>query len=175
MEIENSTYNKQNLYMSNFWQNYKVIYTHFIKKQKDIMDIYYIFNQLSSLIQEFSNGLDNITQYPFDFDNDSSFNKSMNAFIEMLKKEVLFMKEYQKSLTKIMSNLDNLLVSTIFSVKNSVDRRATILNEFIINLNENENKKKKYHNFVKLALDKKLKIDENNKTKELESLSSDRS
>ena len=171
MEIENSTYNKKNLYMSNFWQNYKVIYTHFIKKQKDIMDIYYIFNQLSSLIQEFSNGLDNITQYPFDFDNDSSFNKSMNAFIEMLKKEVLFMKEYQNSLTKIMLNLDNLLAATIFSVKHSVDQRASILNEFIIILNENENKKKKYHNFVKLALEKKLKIDENNKTKELESLS----
>ena len=46
------------------------------------------------------------------------------------------------------------------------------MNEFIINLYENENKKKKYHNFVRLALEKKLNIDENNnKTKELESLS----
>ncbi len=172
MEIGGLSYNTQNLYMSNFWQNYKVIYTHFIKKQKDIMDIYYIFNKLTTLIQEFSNGLDNITQYPFNFEYNSSFSKSMNAFIEMLKKEVLFMKEYQQCLMTIMINLDNILATTIFSVKNSVNQRAITMNEFIINLYENENKKKKYHNFVRLALEKKLNIDENNnKTKELESLS----
>ena len=128
MEIGGLSYNTQNLYMSNFWQNYKVIYTHFIKKQKDIMDIYYIFNKLTSLIQEFSNGLDNITQYPFNFEYNSSFSKSMNAFIEMLKKEVLFMKEYQQCLMTIMINLDNILATTIFSVKNSINKDDILLN-----------------------------------------------
>ena len=171
MEIENLPYNNQNLYMSNFWQNYKVIYTHFIKKQKEIMDICYIFNKLTSLIEEFSNGLDNITQYPFKFDDNSSFNKSIIAFIELLKNEVLIIQEYRTCLINIRTKLDDILTSTIFSVKNSTNQRAQIMNEFIFYLNENEVKKKKYHNFVKLALEKKLKLDENNKTKELESLS----
>ena len=131
MEIENLPYNNQNLYMSNFWQNYKVIYTHFIKKQKEIMDICYIFNKLTSLIEEFSNGLDNITQYPFKFDDNSSFNKSIIAFIDLLKNEVLIIQEYRTCLINIRTKLDDILTSTIFSVKNSTNQRAQIMNEFI--------------------------------------------
>ena len=53
------------------------------------MNIYYIFNKLFS--NEFSNGLKNISQYPFTFDNKTTHDKEMNIFIDKIVKELFYL------------------------------------------------------------------------------------
>ena len=99
--------NNINLYSSHFWQNYKVIYEHYNKKQKEIMDIYYIFNKLFSLIQELSNGLKNISEYPFTFDNTTTYGKSMNIFIDLIAKESEIFNNFSETIENILLQLND--------------------------------------------------------------------
>ena len=72
------------LYQKSFWQNYKIIYQHFMNKQKEITNIYYLFNKLSNVLSDFSSGLNFISTYPFDFETNNSFGKSMKIFIDLI-------------------------------------------------------------------------------------------
>ena len=55
------------------------------------MNIYYIFNKLFSIINEFSNNIKNISQYPFTFDNKTTHDKEMNIFIDKIVKELFYL------------------------------------------------------------------------------------
>ncbi len=161
--------NNINLYSSHFWQNYKVIYEHYNKKQKEIMDIYYIFNKLFSLIQELSNGLKNISEYPFTFDNTTTYGKSMNIFIDLIAKESEIFYNFSETIENILLKLNDTIATAVYMSRDVVNERSKKLNEFILILNENENYKLDYYNKVRSALQFKLKLDEKNK-KDLDEL-----
>ena len=167
--MEKTLSNSSNLYSSHFWQNYKVIYEHYYKKQKEIMDVFYIFNKLFSLIQELSNGLKNISEYPFSFDNNSTFGKGMNNFIDLIVKESEIFYQFSEKIEKMLSIINDTMTTAVYMARDNVKERAKKLNEFIVSLNENENYKLDYYNKVRNALKFKLKLDEKNK-KDLDEL-----
>ena len=146
-------------YQKNFWQNYKVISQHFMNKQKELTNIYYIFNKLSDILSDFSNGLNFISSYPFDFEIDSTFGKAMKIFIDLIKKEsdltINFTKNILESIMlDISSEIDN-----IVAINNDIiTGRSKSLNEFINSLFQTEIIKKEYHAKVAKALQKKLEI-----------------
>ena len=152
----------QSLYTKNFWQNYKVIYQHFLKKQKEIMDIFYIFNKISSLLIEFLNGLNNLSQYPFNFDSNSTFGNAMQIFVNSIKETYNIILKFHKEIKNIMLKINDRLSTTIHTTKDQIIMRSKAMNEFINFINDNENKKKDYHLKVREVLQKKLKFEDNN-------------
>ena len=152
----------QSLYTKNFWQNYKVIYQHFLKKQKEIMDIFYIFNKISSLLIEFLNGLNNLSQYPFNFDSNSTFGNAMQIFVNSIKETYNIILKFHKEIKNIMLKINDRLSTTIHTTKDQIFLRSKAMNEFINLINDNENKKKDYHLKVREVLQKKLKFEDNN-------------
>ncbi len=164
------------IYQKNFWQNYKVISNHFMNKQKELTNIYYIFNKLSNILYDFSNGLNFISSYPFDFEMDSTFGKAMKRFIDLIKKESDLTINFSKNILEsimldISSEIDN-----IVSINNDIiPGRSKSLNEFINSLFQTEIIKKEYHSKVAKAVQKKLEITKKNgkESKELLKLIND--
>ena len=164
------------IYQKNFWQNYKVISNHFMNKQKELTNIYYIFNKLSNILYDFSNGLNFISSYPFDFEMDSTFGKAMKIFIDLIKKESDLTINFSKNILEsimldISSEIDN-----IVSINNDIiPGRSKSLNEFINSLFQTEIIKKEYHSKVAKAVQKKLEITKKNgkESKELLKLIND--
>ena len=147
------------IYQKNFWQNFKVISNHFMNKQKELTNIYYIFNKLSNILSDFSNELNFISSYPFEFEMDSTFGKAMKIFIDLIKKEsdlsINFAKNILESIMlDISSEIDN-----IASINNDIiTGRSKSLNDFINSLFQTDIMKKEYYAKVEKALQKKLEI-----------------
>ena len=146
-------------YQKSFWQNYKVIYRHFMNKQKEMTNIFYIFNKLSNLLSDFSNGLNFISTYSFEFDNESSFGKSMKIFIDLIKKESESILDFtKKTLNDIMNEVNSQVGNLASTNKDIISGRTDSLNSFINSLYKNDLMKKEYHNKVGKAIQKKLEI-----------------
>ena len=147
-----------------------------MNKQKELTNIYYIFNKLSNILYDFSNGLNFISSYPFDFEMDSTFGKAMKRFIDLIKKESDLTINFSKNILEsimldISSEIDN-----IVSINNDIiPGRSKSLNEFINSLFQTEIIKKEYHSKVAKAVQKKLEITKKNgkESKELLKLIND--
>ena len=146
-------------YQKSFWQNYKVIYQHFMNKQKEMTNIFYIFNKLSNILSDFSNGLNFISTYPFDFDSKSTFGSSMKMFIELIKYESETILNFTKNtLDLIMMDISTQVENLASTNKDIISGRSDSLNSFINSLYINDSMKREYHIRVGKAIQKKLEI-----------------
>ena len=143
-------------YQKSFWQNYKVIYQHFMNKQKEMTNIFYIFNKLSNILSDFSNGLNFISTYPFDFDSKSTFGSSMKMFIELIKYESETILNFTKNtLDLIMMDISTQVENLASTNKDIISGRSDSLNSFINSLYINDSMKREYHIRVGKAIQKK--------------------
>ena len=156
----NSKKEENYFYPKNFWQNFGVLYNHIKKKEKEFSNLLFIFNKISTIINEYSNSIQDLLNNNFKIPNDCTTTKGINIFLNQLKEESLLYKQlFQDIQDKIINDLNLNCYQSIKNGKNSLKNKFYFTKNFEENLNRVISKKKDYHLSVYQSLRQKLDIE----------------
>ena len=147
-------------YPKNFWQNFGVLYNHIKKKEKEFTNLLYIFTKLSTIINEYSNSIQDLLYDNFKISNDCTTTKGINILLNQLKEEsLLYKKLFQEIQDKIINDLNLKCYQSIKNGKNSLKNKFIFTKIFEENLNRVISKKSNYHLCVYQSLRQKLDLE----------------